>query len=305
MSIAAEPRFGEEGFRSQTRKRAPDSRLPDPGLPETRFGSSAVAGDPAEANDAEDVFTLAPLVDKIAFGIARGLVVAVKELEQHIACETRKVSDTVERQLGALQINLQELYRFVAEQRSANVGVQDQLQQLAVAAESLRETDARQAVELAALRTEAREFSVSLGELDSRHSSDLEGLRTESRTFSRAVTERIDGTAAALQESEAKHATDMAAFRSEARSSWKSISERVDSLCGDVGVQQEDIVAVKTTLGSHCARIDALVERLDRQAEAVRLMHTNYSQREMELEQLVNGLARLRAFPTPLPTNGL
>jgi hypothetical protein len=88
-SIAAEPRFGEEGFRSQARKRAPDARFSDSGY------SSAVGGDPADTRDATDDFALAPLVDKIAFGIASGLVVAVKELEQHIASETRKVGDAV------------------------------------------------------------------------------------------------------------------------------------------------------------------------------------------------------------------
>ena len=45
--------------------------------------------------------------------------------------------------------------------------------------------------------------------------------------------------------------------------------------------------------------MDALGERLDRQAEAVRSMYAAYSQRETELEQLVDGLARLRAFPNP------
>ena len=47
--------------------------------PEARRRSGA---EPAEATDD---FALAPLVDKIAFGIARGLVVAMKELEHHIA----------------------------------------------------------------------------------------------------------------------------------------------------------------------------------------------------------------------------
>ncbi len=255
-------------------------------------------------------------MDKIAFGIASGLVVAVKELEQHIASETRKVGDAVERQIDTLQISLQELFRFVEEQRSANVAVQDQLRQLGVADDGLIESHARHAAELSALRTQAHEFSalavqrleasaVSLRDLDSRHSTELEALRTESSVFSNTVSKRIGDAVAALQESDAKQATDLAVFQSEARLSWKSISERVDSLCGDVGVQQEDIGAVKATLGTVSARIDSLVERLDRQAEAVRLMHTNYSQRETELEQLVNGLARLRAFPTPLPTNGL
>jgi uncharacterized protein involved in exopolysaccharide biosynthesis len=73
----------------------------------------------------------------------------------------------------------------------------------------------------------------------------------------------------------------------------------------EMGVQQEDLSAIKTTLGAFLTRVDALAERLDRQAEAVRSMYTAYSQRETELEQLVDGLARLRAFPAPVPSSGL
>src|SRR5713101_2887808 len=97
---------------------------------ETPARKRALEADPVET--AED-FALAPLVDKIAYSIARGLVVAVKELEQHISGETRKVGDAVDRRLDTLQISLQDLSKFVGEQRSTNIAVQDQLQQLAVA----------------------------------------------------------------------------------------------------------------------------------------------------------------------------
>jgi hypothetical protein len=187
--IAAEPRLEEEKFSIQkmdhslppgpldktpARKRALDNRLPD-----AEYQRSAGGADPEET--AED-FVLAPLVDKIAYGIARGLVVAVKELEQHIASETRKVGDAVERRLDTLQISLQELSNFVGEQRSTNIAVQDQWQQLTVAGAGLRETDARQAAELEALRTEARESSAS-------------------------VSQRIDISTATLEESDARQAS--------------------------------------------------------------------------------------------------
>jgi chromosome segregation ATPase len=321
--IAAEPRLEEEIFHNQkvdhsqapgpldktpARKRALDNRVPD-----AECLRSAGGADPVET--AED-FVLAPLVDKIAYGIARGLVVAMKELENHIASETRKVGDTVDRRLDTLQISLQDLSLFVREQRATNIATQDQLQQLTVAAAGLRETDARQAAELEALRTEAREFSASvsqridistasLQESDARQGSELEGLRTETRAFSSSVSQRIDVTVAALQESDARQAADLAALQNETRALFQSVSERIDSLCKEFGVQQEDIAAVKATLCTFCSRVGALAERLDRQADAFRSMSTAYSQRETELEQLVDGLARLRAYPTPLPTTGL
>src|SRR5579863_7306632 len=113
------------------RKRTLDHRAP-----EAEYLTSAGASDPVEA--AED-FALAPLVDKIAYGIARGLIVAVKELEHHIASETRKVGDSVGRGLDALQVGMQELSQFVGEQRSTNVAVQDQLRLLDLAGAELRE----------------------------------------------------------------------------------------------------------------------------------------------------------------------
>jgi chromosome segregation ATPase len=262
------------------RKRALENRAP-----ENDYRRAAAAADPVEP--AED-FALAPLVDKIAYTIARGLSVAVKELEQHIAAETGKVAEAVDRRYDSLQTSLQDLANFVVEQRTTNGAVQGQLQQLN---EGLRESDARRA-------------------------SDVEALRNEARESSAAVSQRIDATAASQREADARRAAEVEALRSESRATEarqaadlaslkQSISERIDGLCKEVGVQQEDIVALKATLGTFCSRVDALVERLDRQAEVVRSMCTAYSQRETELEQVVTGLARLRSYPAPLPANGL
>jgi chromosome segregation ATPase len=234
----------------------------------------------ADALETAGDFALAPLVDKIAYGIARGLVVAMKELEQHIASETRKVGDTVDRRLDAFQASLHDLSKFVSEQRSTNSAVEEQLHQLTVAAGGLRETDARQA-------------------------SDLEALRRETKAFSSSVSQRIEVSVAALQERDARQAADLAALQNETKVLSQSVSDRIEALCNELGVQQEDIAAVKATLCNFSSRVDALVERLDRQADAVRSMCAAYSQRETELEHLVEGLARLRAYPTPMPGNGL
>lgn len=162
---------------------------------------------------------LAPLVDRIAHGFAKSLVVALKELENHIAAETRKVGDAVGRRLDALQASVQDLSGVVSEQRAMNLAVQEQCREL-------QEADAR-------------------------------------------------------------------------------LSERIDGLCKDVSVQQEDIAAFKSALSDLSMRADGLIERLDRQAETLRSMCGTYAQRETELEQLVEGLARLRAFPAAPPTHGL
>ncbi len=219
---------------------------------------------------AAEVFALAPLVDKIAFGIARGLAVAIKELEEHIVSETRKVGDAVDRRLEALQSSVQELAKFVAEQQSLNGSVQAQLETVSA---GLRDSDARQ-------------------------SAALETLRKETTASATLASERIEAVAAAQRESDSKREAEAAELS-------RSVLERIENLCNELSVQQEDIAAIKTAMAAFSTRTEALVQRLDRQAEAVRSMCTSYSQRESELEQLVNGLARLRAFPAPMPANGL
>src|SRR5437899_2056225 len=103
---------------------------------------------PEQPEPAED-FALAPLVNKIAYGIARGLVVALKDLEDHIASETRKVSDTVDRRLDILNTTLQDLSNFAGAQRATNTAVEGQLQNLTqridTSVTAQQEVNARQA----------------------------------------------------------------------------------------------------------------------------------------------------------------
>jgi chromosome segregation ATPase len=244
---------------------------------------------------------LAPLVDKIAYGFARGLVVALKELENHIASETRKVGDSVGRRLDTLQASFQDLTGVVSEQRAVSLAVQEQCHELALATASLRESDTRQADELNALRTETKSASAEV-------SGRLDALGKELNAGQQEAGQRLDSltaATAALQESDARQAGELTAFRNETREHSAAISERIDTLCRELGVQQEDVEAVKTTLGGLSTRVDSVVERLDRQADALRSIYSTYSQRETELEQLVDGLARLRSHAAPVPAKAL
>lgn len=214
-------------------------------LEEQRFGIERINASQDEVETGPD-FTFEPVVNRIAFGIARELSSAVKQLEHHIGGEARKLAEAVERRLDSFQ--------------SANSAVHDQLQQLATADAGLWEATNRQA-------------------------GELETLRTEARDFSNAVSGRFDATMAALQ--------------GDINVSLQPVWDRIDSLSRDLGARQEEIAATKTTLDAISSRADAFVERLDRQADAVRSLHSSSSQRDTELEQIVDLLARLRANPTP------
>jgi chromosome segregation ATPase len=265
--MALEARLEED--LSRIDKRGIDNRILD--------AAHLRSPDATDAATIPENFVLAPLVDKIAYGIARGLVVAMKELEDHIANETRKLGDSVDRRLDTLQGSFQDLSGFVADQRSTNTAVQGRLQELTT---DLRESDAR-------------------------HTARAEALRREAQEFSTSVTQRIEASTALLREADARRAAELAELQHQTRAFSQSASDRIDGLCKDLDVQQEDLAAIKTAVCNFAARVEALAVRLDRQADAVRSMYAAYSQRETELEQVVDGLARLRAFPTPLPSPGL
>ncbi len=137
---------------------------------------------------------------------------------------------------------------------------------------------------------------------------DLTDAISEQRSMNLLVQDKcqqLSAAAVSMQESQARQDAELATLRKETGEFSASVSERMDVIFKELGVHQEDIAAVKGTLSGLCSRVDAIVERLDKQAAALRSMCATYAHRETEIEQLVDGLARLRAYPAPAPTNGL
>jgi len=210
-----------------------------------------------------------PLVNRIALSIAKELAAAIQELDHHISLEARRAGEGVERRIDPLTAELAELARFAAEQRSINDLVQHQVRQFEAADAELQEANRG-------------------------HARELESLRTEVRDFSGSASGRLDGMAAWLE-----------ALQNETRASFHPVWERIDNICRDLDGRREDIAVTRTTLDSISSRIDACVERLDRHAEGVRSLHGAYGRRETELEQIVEGLVRLRACAQPAMPEGL
>ena len=131
---------------------------------------------------------------------------------------------------------------------------------------------------------------------------------SEQRSMNLTVQDKcqqLAATAVSMQEAQARQDAELAALGKKTGEFSASVSERIDVIVKELGVHQEDIAAVKSTLSGLYSRVDAIVERLDKQAVALRSMCATYAHRETEIEQLVDGLARLRAYPAPAPTNGL
>ena len=250
-------------------KRPPDKAPARPRLAEDTDYFQAFEADSAEVSEP----ALASMVDKLAQGIAQGMIAVVRELERHIATETRKVGDAVDRRLDTLQVSIQEVSRFADEQRAANVAVQNQFQQLSATGAS--------------------------------HTAELQRLDKEAGELSASVATRIEGGTALLREVDARHGSALETLRSETQSLAGANAGRIDEILRDMGVYEEDMVAIKEPIGTLASRVDSLVERLDRQADAFRSMNAAHSQRESELEQVMDSLVRLRGFKAALPASGL
>lgn len=239
---------------------------------ENGFGEGIETGNGYAEATGHSSFT--PLVNRIAFGIAKEIAVAIKELEHHVQMEARKSAEAAERRLEGFQNELAEFSRFAGEQGSLNATVHQRLEQLASADGDLREAQSRQAGELQTIREDARDFSG-------------------------AVSARFDAAMAALDESNARHNSDRESLLNEARASLQPVWERIDGLSRHVDAQQGDIATTREALNSICSRVDGFVDRLNRHAEAVRSLHGAYGQQEMEMAQAVEALVKLRATPRP------
>ena len=300
--MTAGHKLREEALRPQGLEREPERTTARPSA-----GPPAAERAPA-AGDSD--FALLPLVDKIAYSFASGLIVAMRELEAHIAGETQKVSDSVNLNLGSLQASLRELTEALSEQRSLSVAVQEKCRELEAITISLQQTDERQEGDLTALRSDAAALSASVTEqfdlasaslrdTEARQNAQVAALREEGKQSAASLSDRIAEATATLQEADARNAADVSSLRAETRESSTSLSERMQALGKDLMLQQDDLSAVKTALTGFDSRVDGFAERLDRQAEALRSMFAAYSQRETQLEQLVDGLTRLRTYPPP------
>ncbi len=263
-------------------------------------GDGRPYGGTATAGAAQDL-VLGPLVDQVAYGFARVLVVATKELESHIANENRKLGDAVGERLGALQASLDELASALSDQRSANRAVKEKCDALESETALLKESDKHRQEEITALRADSTAAVTSISERIDSVTVSLQQAHDKQQEEIASVCGRLDTETAALRECDARLESEITALRTETHGAVAAASQRIQTLHNDLAVQQEDIAAMKAAVSGFSSRVDSVLERLDRQAEAVHSMYTTYAKRESELEQVIEGLTRLRSVPAPAP----
>ena len=100
-------------------------------------------------------------------------------------------------------------------------------------------------------------------------------LTTETRALGSSFQqqfERLADMVADQKSAEESRDVQVRDLRAEFQQFSSATTERLDAVCSRVGVQQEELAALQTTVLGVSPRVTALVERLDRQADAIRSM---------------------------------
>jgi chromosome segregation ATPase len=225
----------------------------------------------AEERTKVDEQVMANMAGKLADGLSKILTGAFEELEHHIVGESRKVSTSIELQIERLQatveslshlkVKLEQLTEAVTEQRSAGDSVGQKYEQVAASVTALGEVTVRHEKEIGAIRTETTALRV-----------EATALRTE--------TGALRGETGAL--------------RNEAKDFSTVMMHQMDGLSARMGLHQEELSGLKTTVSDISGKVAGFIERIDRQAEVLRSLNETQVRRAAALNELLGVLTRLK-----------
>jgi chromosome segregation ATPase len=220
---------------------------------------------------------MANMAGKLADGLSKILTGAFEELERHIVGESRKVSSSIELQverlratvesLGHLQVKLEHLTEAVSEQRSAGASIGQKYQQVSASVTAIEEVTGRHEKEIGAIR------------------ADTTALRGEA-TVLRTETGALRGETSAL--------------RTEAKDFSTVMMHQMDGLSARMGLHQEELGGLKTTVSDISRKVAGFIERVDRQGDVLRTLNETQVRRAAALDELLGVLMRLKAPAEPL-----
>jgi len=205
------------------------------------------------------------MAGKLADGLSKILLGAFQELERHIVGESRKISASIEQQLGRLQATVEsfaqlqtkfeQLTAAVSEQRSAGASVVQKYEQISTSVTALEEVSTRHEKEMGAIRTESTALRAETGALR----GETTALRNEAKDFSTVITHQMDG------------------------------------LSARIGLHQEELGGLKTTISEISRKVSGFIERIDRQGEVLRALNETQVRRAAALDEVLGVLTRLKA----------
>lgn len=128
---------------------------------------------------------------------------------------------------------------------------------------------------------------------------------SEVRSAAAGSTQRLDQfstSMAALEETSARHDKDIGALRgettavrTEAKDYATVVAHQMDALSARLGLHQEDLTGLKSTVAEISRKVAGYGERIDRQGEVLRALTDSQAKRAIAIDELLGVLTRLKA----------
>lgn len=128
---------------------------------------------------------------------------------------------------------------------------------------------------------------------------------SEVRSSAAASTQRLDQVSnrmAALEETSVRYEKEIGAvrgettaLRTEAKDYATVVAHQMDALSARLGLHQEDLTGLKSTVAEISRKVAGYGERVDRQGEVLRALTDSQAKRAVALDELLGVLTRLKA----------
>ena len=134
------------------------------------------------------------------------------------------------------------------------------------------------------------------------HLSDaVSEVRSSAATSSQKL-DQFSTSMAALEETSARHDKEIGALRgettavrTEAKDYATVVAHQMDALSARLGLHQEDLTGLKSTVAEISRKVAGYGERIDRQGEVLRALTDSQAKRAMVFDELLGVLTRLKA----------
>jgi outer membrane murein-binding lipoprotein Lpp len=211
-----------------------------------------------------DEQAMANMAGKLADGLSKILTGAFQELERHFVGESRKINTSFEQQIERLQSSINSLAQFeikfehltesVAQQGLAGTAMAQKYEQVAAAVATLGDTCGRHENEIGAIRGEAT------------------ALKTETTALRGETT----------------------VLRSDAKDFATVIVHQMDGLAARVGLHQEELSGLTSSVSDISRKVSGFIERIDRQGDVLRALNETQVRRAVALDEMLGVLTRMK-----------
>ena len=144
---------------------------------------------------------------------------------------------------------------------------------------------------------------ISLEQLQAKF-EHLSATMSEVRSSGEAISQKQDqlsANMAALEATSTRHDTEIGALRgettalrSEAKDYGTVMAHQMDALSARLGLHQEELTGLKSTVAEVSRKVAGFIERMDRQGEVLRAITDSQTRRAAALDEMLAVLTRLK-----------